>query len=69
MSFVFGADYGGSHDNVSVLLRLFKGLLTQTNAPISEISLTAGCYDTSHLVRIFKKQTDKTPSEYRKNKG
>jgi AraC-like DNA-binding protein len=47
-------------------VEMAKRLLTQTSAPVSEISLTVGCYDTSHLVRIFKKQTGLTPSEYRK---
>jgi AraC-like DNA-binding protein len=50
-------------------VEMAKRLLTQTNAPVSEISLTVGYYDTSHLVRIFKKQTGLTPSEYRKSKG
>jgi AraC-like DNA-binding protein len=48
-------------------VEMAKRLLTQTNAPVSEISLTVGCYDTSHLVRIFKKQTGLTPQRYRKN--
>lgn len=53
----------------SYRVQVAKQLLTQTNAPITEISQTVGCYDTSHFIRLFKKKTGLTPSCYRKSGG
>jgi AraC-like DNA-binding protein len=47
-------------------IEIAKSLLTETNAPVSEISATVGCYDTSHLIRLFKNKTGSTPSRFRK---
>ena len=44
-----------------------KTLLTETSIPISQIAAEVGCFDTSHLIRIFSAETKTTPSEYRKN--
>lgn len=42
-----------------------KSLLKQTNMNIQEICYWLGFEDSSHFTKFFKKQTDKTPSEYR----
>ena len=43
-----------------------KTMLTETTLPISQIAAEVGCFDTSHLIRIFSAETEITPSEYRK---
>lgn len=50
-------------------IEIAKSLLLETSAPVSEISANIGCYDTSHFIRLFKKETGLTPSRYRKNDG
>lgn len=43
-----------------------KTLLSETAVPVSQIAAEVGCFDTSHLVRIFSAEMQMTPSEYRK---
>jgi AraC-like DNA-binding protein len=50
-------------------IEIAKSLLLETSAPVSEISANIGCYDTSHFIKLFKKETGLTPSCYRKNGG
>lgn len=51
------------------LMRLSKAkeLLTKTDLSISEISVKTGFESFAYFSKIFKKSTDCTPSEYRKN--
>lgn len=44
-----------------------KYLLTATDMPITVISESCGYANDVHFMRVFKKATGKTPSEYRKN--
>jgi AraC family transcriptional regulator len=39
--------------------------ITTSDAPFSEIALSAGFYDQGHLSRIFKRHTGMTPAQYR----
>lgn len=41
--------------------------ISNSNAPLSEVALSAGFFDQSHFARIFKQQTGLTPGQYRKN--
>ncbi len=43
-----------------------KRLLSGTDLPISEISYSIGYEDVNYFHRVFKKLTNQTPSEYRK---
>ncbi|WP_093327920.1 GlxA family transcriptional regulator [Thalassotalea agarivorans] len=47
-------------------IELAKDLLSSTNLSIQEIALEVGYQDQSYLTRLFKRQLDQTPSEYRK---
>ena len=49
-------------------VELAKTLLSETALPISQIAAEVGCFDTSHLVRIFSAETGVTPTEYRTGK-
>lgn len=44
-----------------------KSLLTETNMPMKEISISVGIHDSFYFSKIFKKYTGETPREYRKN--
>lgn len=46
-------------------VELAKNLLSNTSMPVSQIAVEVGCFDTSHLVRIFSSETGITPTEYR----
>jgi AraC family transcriptional regulator len=39
--------------------------ITTSDAPFSEIALSAGFYDQGHLSKIFKRHTGMTPAQYR----
>ena len=43
-----------------------KLLLTCSNKTITEIALSCGFYDSSHMLRVFKQYEGITPKEYRK---
>jgi AraC-like DNA-binding protein len=47
-------------------LRRAKSLLSCSDKSITEIAFSCGFYDSSHLVRVFKKNEGVTPKEYRK---
>ena len=51
---------------IDMRLRRAKSLLACTNKSITEIAFSCGFYDSSHLVRVFKKHEGITPKEYRK---
>lgn len=44
-----------------------KTLLTETNMPMKEISISVGIHDSFYFSKLFKKLTGETPREYRKN--
>lgn len=46
-------------------VEMAKNLLSETALPVSQIAAEVGCFDTSHLVRIFSAETGITPTEYR----
>ena len=46
-----------------------KELLTTTNLKFYEISLTAGFENVRYLTQIFRDQTGKTPTEYRRTQS
>jgi len=48
-------------------LNIAKDLLSKTNLPIAAITDYIGYNDAAYFVRVFKKRTNCTPSEYRKN--
>ena len=50
----------------SYRVEIAKSLLLETSAPVSEISAKIGCYDTSHFIRLFKKETGLSPTRFRK---
>jgi AraC family transcriptional regulator len=41
--------------------------LTNTDAPLVEIALAAGFADQSHFSRAFKRETGRSPAEFRKS--
>ena len=49
-------------------VELAKNLLSETLLPISQIAAEVGCFDTSHLVRIFSSECGVTPTEYRRQR-
>lgn len=50
----------------SIRLTQSQNLLLTTNLSVAEISLQVGFIDTLYFCKFFKKQTRKSPSEYRK---
>ena len=50
-------------------VELAKNLLTETAMSIYRIAVEVGCFDASHLVRIFSAETGVTPSEYRNKRN
>ncbi len=50
-------------------VEIAKQMLTDDNMSISSIATEVGCYDTSHLARLFRQITGMSLSEYRANKG
>ncbi|MBO5415778.1 MAG: AraC family transcriptional regulator [Clostridia bacterium] len=49
-------------------IELSKAMLYDNDRSISDIAHSVGFYDSSHFVRIFKKNVGCTPSEFRKKK-
>lgn len=47
-------------------VEMAKNLLSETSLPVSQIAAEIGCFDTSHMVRIFSSETGVTPTEYRR---
>ena len=45
-----------------------KELLTDTNYPISAVALNVGYTDANYFVKVFRKFTGMTPSDYRKSR-
>ena len=61
------------HINFSVYLNEFrvkqaKKLLVNTNLTVKEVSVSCGYRDTSYFIRVFKRLTGMTPSDYRISK-
>ena len=61
------------HINFSVYLNEFrvkqaKKLLVNTNLTVKEVSISCGYRDTSYFIRVFKRFTGTTPSDYRISK-
>lgn len=50
-------------------VEMAKNLLSETSLPVSQIATEVGCFDTSHLVRIFSLEIGVTPTEYRRQAG
>ncbi len=46
---------------------LAKIMLMETELPVGEIGARVGFHDSNYFTKVFKKQVDMTPSEYRKN--
>lgn len=46
-------------------IEIIKQMLYSTSNSESEIALAVGCYDTSHLIKMFHSETGLTPSEFR----
>ena len=44
-------------------------MLAETNEPVSQIALAMGCQDLQHFARYFRRQTGKTPLDYRHEHG
>ena len=42
-----------------------KQLLADRTKSLTQIAAEVGCYDTSHLIRLFRRVTGRSPSEYR----
>ena len=63
----FRAHYGATVGEQIRALRVRHAMtcLQETKRPISEIALEAGFSDQSHLSRVFKKQTGRTPGQFR----
>lgn len=48
-------------------VRVAQDLLNETNSSIEEIAIESGFPDSKSLCRVFKKVTNSTPGEYRRN--
>ena len=46
-----------------------KTLLEQTDITINAVGYDVGIANTSHFIKLFKRETSQTPAEYRKNKS
>ncbi|WP_022766091.1 AraC family transcriptional regulator [Butyrivibrio sp. XPD2006] len=66
---VFKKETGVTMTEYIALLRCKKAanLLKKTNLPIQEISSYVGYSDNNYFVKVFKKNYDMTPTEFRKN--
>ncbi len=66
---VFKKETGVTMTEYIALFRCKKaaGLLKKTNLPIQEISSYVGYSDNNYFVKVFKKNYDMTPTEFRKN--
>jgi AraC-like DNA-binding protein len=65
---VFKKETGVTMTEYIALLRCKKAanLLKKTNLPIQEISSYVGYSDNNYFVKVFKKNYDMTPTEFRK---
>jgi AraC-like DNA-binding protein len=70
-SAVFKAQFGLPPHQYLLNLRVdhAKELLLSTDYPLEEIARYCGFADIHHLSKAFKKKTQKSPQEYRKNKA
>jgi len=48
-------------------LELASRAMLASNAPLTDIALTCGLTDQSHLCRLFRRWTGRTPAEWRRN--
>lgn len=48
-------------------VQMAKQFLADTQKSLVEIAADIGCYDVSHFVRLFKRLTGKTPTDFRKD--
>jgi AraC-like DNA-binding protein len=46
-----------------------KTLLEQTDISVGAVGYDVGISNTSHFIKLFKRETQQTPAEYRKNKS
>ena len=53
----------------NVRIQQAKTLLEQTDITINAVGCDVGIANTSHFIRLFKRETSQTPAEYRKNKS
>lgn len=47
-------------------LRVVRDMLRETDMPVAEVARASGIGTAEHLHRTFRKEYDKTPSQYRK---
>ncbi|MBP3819858.1 MAG: helix-turn-helix transcriptional regulator, partial [Butyrivibrio sp.] len=68
LSKVFKKETGETMTEYIALMRCKKAanLLKKTNLPIQEISSYVGYSDNNYFVKVFKKNYDMTPTEFRK---
>ena len=68
LSKVFKKETGGTMTEYIALMRCKKaaGLLKKTDLPVQEISSYVGYSDNNYFVKVFKKNYDMTPTEFRK---
>ena len=55
-------------DLINIKIEYAKKLLEITDMSIADVSATCGYSSVEHFIRIFNKQTNYTPLQYRKNK-
>jgi AraC-like DNA-binding protein len=53
----------------SLRIQKAKALLEQTDISIHSIGYDVGISNTSHFIKLFKRETSKTPAQYRKSKS
>ena len=53
----------------NVRIQQAKTLLEQTDITVNAVGYDVGIANTSHFIRLFKRETSQTPAEYRKNKS
>jgi AraC-like DNA-binding protein len=53
----------------NVRIQQAKTLLEQTDITINAVGYDVGIANTSHFIKLFKRETSQTPAEYRKNKS
>lgn len=65
----FRKEFGATPLEVMNLIRLEKAkqLLTNSQVSISQVSLSAGFCDSSHMYKVFMQKEGRSPSDYRKN--
>ncbi len=53
----------------NVRIQQAKTLLKQTDITVTAVGYDVGITNTSHFIKLFKRETAQTPAEYRKNKS